>query len=257
MRKSLTSALLAVTLLGSILAAPAAAQGNSSSVELLSEDRIAWSRGASEWVNFMWTTDEAAADVQVRVTSATDGLEFEYPGDDDYSSLNVDADLDPNEMDYTAIRFATTSGGTKFAVIEVSWTDDDGDRRSTSTRVRFTNRRYQGEHFSILTEQVVATTDPANGQANWIDLEYKGIAPTNRDMRMSVEADVEVYHPQETFTSLHHDEVLHAGEIDVARVWLDPELLTPGLQRLTVTIDYVDSNGRSRSIAHEVAVSVA
>jgi len=51
--------------------------------------------------------------------------------------------------------------------------------------------------------------------------------------------------------------VLHAGEIDVARIWLDPELLTPGMERLTVTIDYVDSNGRTQSINHEVAVSVA
>lgn len=45
-----------------------------------------------------------------------------------------------------------------------------------------------------------------------VEFNYKRLAPRTRNMKMAVDADVEIYHPQESFTSLHHDQTLQAGD---------------------------------------------
>lgn len=223
---------------------------------LLSEADMAWSQGASEWVNVLWTADGDLANVEVRVTSASDVLEVEYPSDSDRSRLGVDSDLSTSEIDFTAVKLTTTGPGAVSATIDISWDDADGARQSTQFALNLENRVYEGEDFAILTEAVAVGTDVDAPAANWIDLDYKGLAPTNRSMAMTVTGDLPVYHPQDTFTSLHHDQLLHAGEADVARVWFDPELISAGNFTVIVSIDYVDTNGVAKTTSHEVAVTV-
>ncbi len=261
MKKSLTTALLAATLLTSTLATPASAQKGKNetsdgAVTLLSESTLAWSVGASQWVNLLWTADTELENVEVRVGDLSPNLEVEYPSDGEFSRLGVDGTLSPSEIDFTAVKFTTTKPGEKFATVEMSWDGEDG-RDSKTFRLRLTNRLYKGDDFAILTETATATTDVANGQANWIDLDYKGIAPTTSSMKMSITTDLPVYYPQDSFTSLHHDEVLHSGEADVARVWFDPELITAGSYDLTVDIDYVDTNGETQTTSHVVTLNVS
>lgn len=224
---------------------------------LLSEQEMNWSQGGSEWVNLMWTADGDLANVSVHLSDLSEGLEVTYPSDTNSSRLGVDSDLSKSEIDFTAVKLTTTSAGAKYAVINISWDNEAGERQSSPFKLVLSNKSYKGEDFAILTEAVSVGTDVDAPAKNWIDLDYKGLAPTNHDMQMSVSSDdMPVYHPQETFTSLHHDQVLHAGEADVARVWFDPELITTGEHTVVVNIKYVDTNGKKRTVAHKVSVTV-
>jgi hypothetical protein len=103
-----------------------------------------------------------------------------------------------------------------------------------------------------LTEDADITTDPATPDLNWVEFGYKGLAPSTTDMKITASGDLTAYHPQGTFTSLHHDQTLHVGESDVARVWYDPELVTAGTHMVTVTITYTNAKGKSQSTEHQV-----
>lgn len=224
---------------------------------LLTEQVMNWSQGESGWVNLLWTADDELANVSVQLTDLSKGLEVTYPSNADASRLGVDSDLSKSEIDFTAVKLETTSPGTKHAVISISWDNVAGERLSTQFKLRLSNKLYKGDDFAILTEEVEVGTNADNTKANWIDLDYKGIAPTNRNMKMTVVSnDMAVHHPQELFTSLHHDQTLHAGEADVARVWFDPEQINAGEYRIVVNIDYIDTNGKSKTTKHHVAVTV-
>jgi hypothetical protein len=252
MAKRLFTSLVLACLALAGLAAPASAQGRTSPT-LLSGERIDWIQGSSEWVHLSWTTEGQLDDVQVRVVDLSTGLSVEYPNGEDFSSLMVDSVLSSNEIDFTALKFTTdpSSNGTKHAGIEISWTDGK-DRRSAEGSLQLSNKKYEGDDFAILTEVADITTDPAMPALNWVEFGYKGLAPSTTDMKITASGDLTAYHPQETFTSLHHDQTLHAGESDVARVWYDPELVTAGSHRVTVTITYTDANGKSQSTEHQV-----
>ena len=223
---------------------------------LLSEPEMPWIQGSSEWVNLMWTTDVELPNVAVRVIEASDGLTVRYPSDGDRSPLAVDPGLSVSEMDFTAVHFTSSSAGALDATIEISWDDEDGGRSTSTFALSLSNAEYAGEDFAILTDAAVVGSDPEQPNANWIDLDYKGLSPTNTSMEMTVSGDLPVYHPQESFTSLHHDGVLHAGEADVARVWFDPERVEAGTFTLVVNISYVNSSGVASSVSHEVLLTV-
>lgn len=223
---------------------------------LLTETEVAWLQGSSEWVNLLWTTDSDLANVEVRLTTDSSELEVEYPSDSDRSRLSVDTGLSVSEIDYTAVRLTTGVGVGLDATIEISWDDADGQRQTNEFALTLTNRQYEGEDFAILTDVVTAGTDVENPAANWVDFQYRGIAPTNNSIELTVTSDLPVHYPQDTFTSLYHDEVLHSGEADVASIWFDPELVAPGTYTVVVNIDYVNTNGVDSSTSHEVELII-
>lgn len=223
---------------------------------LLSEQELSWSQGASDWVNLLWTADGELANVQVRLVDVSDGLIVEYPSESAASRLGVDANLSKSEIDFTAVKLTTTDSGTKYAVVEISWDDASGERQSAQNKLSLSNKKYKGDDFAILTEEATIGMDVDAPEANWIDLDYKGIAPTNSEMQMRIASDLPVYYPQDSFTSLHHDQLLRAGESDVARVWFDPELVSEGTYSVTVEINYIDSNGNAQKASHDVKVAV-
>ncbi len=257
MAKRLFTSLLLGALALAGLAVPASAASGSSPT-LLSSEKIDWITGSSEWVHLSWTTKAELDDVEVRVIDLTKGLSVEYPNGGDFSSLMVDGTLSRHEIDFTALKFTTdpSSKGPKKAKIEISWTDARG-RHSAEGSLNFSNKKYKGDDFAILTEDAGITTDPTKPELNWVEFGYKGLAPSTSDMSITASGVLTAYHPQETFTSLHHDQTLHAGEVDVARVWYDPELVTAGSHSVTVTITYTDANGKSQSTEHEVMVTAS
>jgi len=254
MAKRLFTSLVLACLALAGLAAPASAADRSSPT-LLSSEKIDWIQGSSEWVKLSWTTEGELDDVEVRVVDLSKGLSVEYPNGKEFSGLMENSTLSLNEIDFTALKFTTdpSSKGEKKAKIEISWTDGTG-RHSAEGTLKLSNKKYKGDDFAILTEEVPITSDPA--YPGWVNLEYKGLAPSTTDMKITASGELTTYHPQGTFTSLHHDQTLHAGEYDVARVWYDPELVTTGSHTVTVTITYTDAKGRSQSTEHQVKLIV-
>lgn len=247
--------MVCVTVAG--LAAPASAQRGGSAPTLLSKQKVDWIAGTSEWINLSWTSTTQLDNFEVRVVRQSRGLTVEYPNGADHSSLMIDSTLSPNEVDFTALKVTTDAEirGTQRAMLEITW-DQDGREQKANGWIRFTNKAYQGEDFAILTEEVSVSDNPVSPADNWVDFAYKGLAPMTSQMQITASGPVPIHHPQDTFTSLHHDQTLHAGESDVARVWFDPELLEAGTQMLDVTIDYVDTNGNNRQATHQVKLVV-
>lgn len=239
------------------LAAPASAQRQSAPT-LLTNERIDWIAGTSEWINLSWTTGVQLENVEVRIIRQSKGLTVEYPNGADYSSLMTDSTLSANEIDFTALKITTDASvkGNQRATLEITW-DNNGRRQSASGSLRFSNKKYKGDDFAILTEDASVSLAPLSPEANWVELAYKGLAPTTADMQITASSPLPVYHPQETFTSLHHDQTLHAGESDVARIWFDPDLLQAGTHALKVTITYTDTKGKAKQTTHEVKLLVS
>ena len=230
MAKRLFTSLVLVCLALAGLAAPVSAADRSSPT-LLSSEKIDWISGSSEWVHLSWTTEGEIVDVEVRVIDLSKGLSVEYPSGGEFSRLKGNNNtLSPGEIDFTALKFTTdpSSKGEKKAKIEISWTDATDQRRSAEGSLKFSNKKYKGDDFAILTEDADITADPTQPELNWVNLEYKGLAPSTTDMRITASGDLTAYHPQGAFTSLHYDQTLHAGETDVARVWYNPKPVTPG-----------------------------
>jgi hypothetical protein len=247
--------ILCIAVIG--LAAPASAQ-NQTTPTLLSKEKVDWIAGTSEWINLSWTTEDELENVELRVVRQSSGLTFEYPNGADHSSLMTDSTLSANEIDFTALKITTDASvnGDQRATLEITW-DNNGQPQSASGLLHFSNKKYNGDDFAILTEDASVSLAPLAPEANWVELAYKGLAPTTTDMQITASGPLPVYHPQETFTSLHHDQTLHAGESDVARIWFDPDLLQAGTHALTVTITYTDSKGTAKQISHEVKLLVS
>lgn len=255
------SALLTSTVLLGGLALPVTAQtpDASSAPQLLTDTRIDWLSGSSEWLNLTWTSSDQISNVQVVVQPSSKGLTVEYPSNHKgFTSLGVDETLSANEIDFTSVKISTdpASRGTKMAMVYVSWDQNGKSFRSFAGRLQFSNKDYKGQDFAIMTEQASVSNLMDDPDANWIEFNYKGLAPRTNNMKMTVTSDMEVYHPQREFTSLHHDETLHAGETDVARVWLDPEIATSGNHELTINITYTNHQGKAKTEKHKVMVKV-
>ncbi len=257
MAQKLFSSLLILCIAVVGLAAPASAQKQTAPT-LLSKEKVDWIAGTSEWINLSWTTEAELENVEVRIVRQSSGLTIEYPNGTDHSSLMTDSTLSTNEIDFTALKITTDASvkGNQRATLEITW-DDNGRRQSATGSLRFSNKKYKGDDFAILTEEASVSLAPVAPEANWVELAYKGLAPTTADMQITVSGPLPVYHPQETFTSLHHDQTLHAGESDVARVWFDPDLLQTGTHALTVTITYTDTKGTAKQTTHEVKLLVS
>ena len=100
--------------------------------------------------------------------------------------------------------------------------------------------------------------DDADPMANWIEVGYLGLSPMNSNFAIEITADgLPIYHPQESFTSLHHDHVLNGGESDVARIFIDPTAITPGTRMLDVTISYTNVRGVAKVKTHQVELGIS
>jgi hypothetical protein len=226
--------------------------------KLLTDTKMDWVKGSSEWVNLSWTASADLTNVKVYVVPKSKGLTAEYPTNQKgYTSLLDNGSLSASEIDFTSVKITTdaSNSSTKLASVYIRWDYNGRTYQMYSGRLQLSNKTYKGEDFAILTEGAVVSSAGEDADANWVEFNYKGLAPRTSNMKMSVDG-AEVYHPQGKFTSLHHDETLYSGETDVARIWLDPELLESGEEKLVVNITYTDFNGESRTEQHAVALTI-
>ncbi len=226
---------------------------------LLTNTKMDWAQGSSEWVNLSWTSKADLTNVRVYVVANSKGIEVEYPSNQNgYTSLLDNNTLSSNEIDFTSVKLTTdtSNSGTKKALVYIRWSYEGRTYQLYAGRLQLTNKKYKGDDFAILTESASVSSDPAAADKNWVEFNYKGLAPRTTNMAMTVESDLDVYYPQQKFTSLHHDETLHSGETDVARIWLDPELLESGQQKLVVNISYRDVSGQSKTESHVIELTI-
>lgn len=265
--KTLSAVAVSSIALVSIVSPAAAAPKDSEQAVtpiLLSNSTINWVAGSTGWINLSWTSSDDLQDVQVTVTPESRGITIEYPENaehDGYTGLMVDADLSANEIDFTSFRATTIddNNGTKWVSVSVEWTAGGEPHSMDAGRLKLTNKKYRGDDFAILTDASTAVSGvDADPMANWIEVGYMGLSPMNSDFAIEVSAaGVPIYHPQESFTSLHHDHVLNGGESDVARIFIDPTAITPGTKLLDVTISYTDVAGVAKVTTHQVELSIS
>ena len=105
---------------------------------------------------------------------------------------------------------------------------------------RFSNKKYKGEDFAILTEEVTVISGPAlMPQPMGRNSATRALAVLG--LLMTVESELPVYHPQADFTSLHTTTNDSGVErVTVARAWFDLKLIEPGVYPLVVDITYTD-----------------
>lgn len=223
---------------------------------LLTDRKISWTTGSSGWVQLSWTAKGEVENFQVVAKSPQKDVTVSYPDNTaNHTSLMVDDALQTNEIDYTSLYIETGPDTPKnFNVsIEASWTVDGKEYRGRKT-LGFRGVAFEGDAFAVMTDSATAVAG-GDGSENWLELGYLGQAPSTTGFSVRVEGDVPVYHPQEEFTSLHHDDELLAKETDVARVWFDPDAIEPGTYELTVVVDYQLGSDR-RSMKHPVILTV-
>ena len=267
-RNELVSTAMAATLMVTLIL-PASAQIRRDDQDdrvvvapvLLTDPEIDWMSGSSEWLDLKWTAPAELENVRVVIEPRSPGLEVAYPANHDgFSSLANDEDLAPNEIDSSSVKLTTTDAGAKQAFVRVYWDHEGQSHDMVAGRLRLSDDKYQGKDFEVLTEVAEITTDAKRPEKNWVELSYKGLAPTTTNIWITVAGHPEIYHPRSAygyyFTSLHGDQTLRAGETDLARIWFDPEKMEPGEYKLIASVHYRDHSGILKTKSHKVLLKV-
>lgn len=256
-RRLLTTGAAALALAAVAPSAPAAAQWTSQPTMVGSND-VTVVRGGETWVNVAWTAPTAMENFRIRAYEWSRDTSISYANDGDAAYLNQDATLEAGEMDVTSFKLETGSKTpSRFYVqIIVEWEFEGSTYRYYPGGLDFTAIDHSGADYELVGGNVATVAAEGDGSGNWVELDFHGLAPINSDIEVEVEGDLEVYYPQETFTSLHHDARLHAGETDVARLWIDPDVAEPGEYDLKLVVSYSDVDGRSRTETHPLSITV-
>ncbi len=224
---------------------------------LLSDTNGTWVEGQARWVTLSWTAQDDITDVVLRVDGSTDAVTVSYEDPANrYATLSVDPDLAANEVDTTSflVEPAPTTPSTFELRLAVEWTYQ-GTRHTGSMQMTYEQQPDEGEAFIGVTEDA-RVPDRGDGSRNWVELQFLGMIDDLRDFTVSIEGPLPVYYPQTSYTSLHHDAVLEVGESDVARFWLDPSIIEPGIYELTVVIDYTVGEGQKQQRREPLTVQV-
>lgn len=218
----LKMAVALVVVAACLVASPADAQQRRSP-ELQTKETAAVVAGATSWVALNWLGIDDAKDFRVRVENANGSNEakWAYPENtSQYTSLSRDAELQAGELDYTALQVTVPyEQRSSFTLnLRVTW-NDGRDNRSEAFRVVIPVASFDGEDLKQVTEQVTV----ASGSDTWVEVKYTGGAPRLENFEVRIDMTDEeldgavVYPGEDDHTSLHHDDILLAGETDVAR----------------------------------------
>lgn len=233
--------------------------------QLVGDREVSLIRGSETWINLGWTSDQDITDFSMTVEASTSKVEIAYPDHDldgtpdDAAGLFWDNDLVAGELDTAAFELTTTVRTPSYFWLKVyaHWTDAEGVQHSEkidTISVRTSN--YKGDDYELLTSQATVFSG-GDGANNWVEFDFLGVSPMNNDFDITVRKGLdEVYYPQETYTSLHHDDKLDGSEEDVARVWIDPATVTPGTYEVEIEVDYIDNEGKKKSNRHDITLTV-
>ncbi|MFT7599524.1 MAG: hypothetical protein ACI8TP_002457 [Acidimicrobiales bacterium] len=241
-----------------VAAAPSAVRVTSPQPILLSNVNGAWAEGKSSWLNLTWSSQVDQEDLEIRASSPDPGVTIRYAGTGDHAGLTSDPNLFGNEIDHTSFFVETTADlpETFEITLDVRW------RRESQTfvgraRMWFDVVTANEDHpFRSITTNAIVPAE-GDGSRNWVDLDYIGRSDEASNLEVTLQGELPANYPQNSFTSLQHDSVLHPDEIDTARVWFDPARIEPGTYEMTVNVRYFRADSTiSGSMEHTVTVAV-
>lgn len=224
---------------------------------LLSKPSLSWVEGQQRWVTLSFTAHHDLDDVSIVVTAGDHDVAIQYEDQTlGRATLAGGPELSTNEVDITSFSLAPGPSLTgDFEVeLEYRWTRD-GQMHGETLVIPVHQQPAGDEPFLMLTDSARVPAG-GDGARNWVELGFLGLAEDIRDFTVSIEGDLPVYYPQRSFTSLHHDAVLRADERDVARFWLDPSNIQPGLYELDVVVSYTIGDGRKQTTRAPLLVTV-
>ncbi|MEZ5376914.1 MAG: hypothetical protein R2733_10420 [Acidimicrobiales bacterium] len=250
-RRLLALASTALTAATVLPAVPASAQWNSQP-SIVGSNKVNVMKGGESWVSVNWTAPSDMENFRVIVNEWTNGVEIEYAADRTSAALTNDANLSAGEIDSTAflLKVDENASSSFFLQLVAEWEHNGETFRFYPGGLDVRAEKFDGDRFSVLTDSATVKAGPAgtaDPKGNWVEIDLLGLAPVTDGIKIELETDLEPYYPQETFTSLHHDDRLHAQESDVARIWFDPELVEPGTYEIEMSVTWIDSNPNGKN----------
>lgn len=255
--RRLRSAFLAFAL-GSVAlsGSPAQAQWTSQPI-MLGDNDVSVVRGSDTWINVAWTAPTAMENFRMIVQEWQAGTETAYIAGD-AAELGQDSTLEPGEIDVSRFRLSTSEStpDSFFVQVIAEWEFEGETYRYFPGGLNVSVVDFEGgEDYALLTADATVSST-GDGSSNWIELDFLGVSGEAKDLQITMSGDIEIYHPQGSFTSLHHDAWLLADERDVARVWVDPATVNPGSHVMTIEVQSTDAAGQSQANSYQFTINV-
>ncbi len=240
--KAVIIALVATLLLG--LAGPAGAQSSGSdyadkSLQLNTTRTASITAGDTAWVLLQWKGLTDVTDFELRATG-TDGATVSYPTNTgDHSSFMQGSFIDEGRLDSTALKVTVPADAKKAVYLNISFTwTAYGESRQASTQIRVPVIDHKGDDYQIVDRAV----RPGIDGDMWVEITYRGIAPSLTDFRVTVpkaaDKDVDLYFPRTDHSSLNSDSELEDRETDYIRFRFDPDQVEE-LAKLDIETEYM------------------
>lgn len=235
---------------------PVEAQWSSQPI-MLGDNDVSVVRGNETWINVAWTAPTAMENFRMIVQEWQAGTETAYTSGA-AAELDQDSTLEAGEIDVSRFKLTTSESTPDSFFIQViaEWEYEGETYRyfPGGLNVRVVDLD-SAENYALLTADATVSST-GDGSSNWIELDFLGHSGVVRDLQISMSGDIEIYHPQGSFTSLHHDAWLLPDERDVARVWVDPATVNPGSHVMTITVESTDDAGQSRADTYQFTINV-
>ena len=239
--KAVIVALVATLLLG--LAGPAGAQSSGSeyaekSLQLNTTRTASITSGDTAWILLQWQGLADVTDFELRATG-TDGVTVSYPTNTgDHSSFMQGRALAEGRLDSTALKVTVPADAKKQVYLNLSFTwTAYGESRQATTQIRVPVVDYKGDDFEIVDR---AVRPGADGDM-WVEITYRGLAPSLQDFRVTVpkaaDNGVDLYFPRTDHSSLNSDSELEDRETDYIRFRFDPDQVEE-LAKLDIETQY-------------------
>jgi len=246
MKKALT-VLLAVTLLTSFATPALAAEAQvdlrmrKTTVDLKTTTTAAVVEGDTAWVQLSWTARNTdATNFRITASTRTPGVTISYPTNTDrYASLMDNDTLSVGEIDFTSLQVSVPYGSRNVGLIVAATWTADGQKQRSRYKVEVPVAKFTGDDLAQVTTSAgsVSVGTPA-----WLGVEWTGIAPVLGNVKMTVNgpAGAIISYPANTgtYTSLHYNDTLVAGETDIARFNVDASAMKPGTYTIDLELSY-------------------
>jgi hypothetical protein len=73
---------------------------------------------------------------------------------------------------------------TKQVMVYLTWDYEGQSYREYAGRMKFCKKEYKAKTSAIMTEAVSLSSNSEDAEANWVEFNYKGIAPRARNMKV-------------------------------------------------------------------------
>jgi hypothetical protein len=255
MKKALTVFLAAALL--ATFATPALA-GDEAKVQLKTKKTAAVVEGDTAWVAISWTAKKAdASDFRITASTNTAGVTISYPENTDpYSSLWDNDTLSDGEIDFTSLQVSVPYGSNSVKLIVAATWTSDGEKQSKEYKVKVPVAKFSGDDIAQVTTSAGSVSV---GSPDWLGVEWTGIAPVLGTVKMTVNGPVGaiISYPTNTgtYTSLHYNDTLVAGETDIARFRVDASGMAPGKYTIDLELSYTKGK-EAKAIKGQVSFDV-